>query len=116
MKKLWEILVPTVMERDGKLRPIRTRYHRVWDEQIRAISNGLTILEPAKGQWVSPEGKLFSEKMIPVRIACTEEDIRKIANLTAQYYRQKAVMYYVVSKRVVIQHYNESFLPTSTKE
>ena len=76
MKYLWEILVPTVRRKDGK--PIRTRYHRVWDGKVRAIAGGLTILQPAKGQWVSPSGELFSERMIPVRVACSEEQIDKI--------------------------------------
>lgn len=64
MRYLYEILVPTMMERDGKISPIKTRYHRVWDDKVRAISNGLTILPPAKGQWVAPDGELFKERMI----------------------------------------------------
>ncbi len=98
---LWEILVPTIM--NGK--PIHTRYHRVWDTKVRKISNGLTILMPGKGQWVSPNGELFVERMIPVRIACTEEQINQIADLTADYYKQQAVMYYLLSCNVVIKNY-----------
>lgn len=98
---LWEILVPTII--DGK--PVRLRYHRVWDSKVRAIANGLTILTPTKGQWVSPTGDLFVERMIPVRIACSEVDIHKIADLTAAYYKQKAVMFYRVSDIVVVKHY-----------
>lgn len=66
-KILWEILVPTMM--NGK--PVMTKYHKVWDEKVRAISNGLTILKSAKGEWVSSSGELFAERMIPVRIAYT---------------------------------------------
>ena len=94
---LWEILVPTVRN-DG--RPYRTRYHRVWDARIRAISGGLTILSPAKGQWVSPNNVLFKERMIPVRIMCTEEEIKEITAITLEYYDQEAVMFYAVSDRV----------------
>lgn len=101
---LWEILVPTIM--DGK--PIRLRYHKLWDEKVRAIAKGLTILSPIKGQWVSFTGELFVERMIPVRIACGEGQIEEIANLTAKYYKQKAVMYYRVSDYVVIKHYTEA--------
>ena len=103
MKYLWEILVPTVRRKDGK--PIRTRYHRVWDGKVRAIAGGLTILQPAKGQWVSPNGELFSERMIPVRVACSEEQIDKIADMTAVYYDQLAVMYYRVADKVTVKHY-----------
>ena len=102
---LWEILVPTVRN-DG--RPIRTRYHRVWDGKVRAITGGLTVLAPARGQWVSPAGELFVERMIPVRIACTESQIGAIADMTAGYYEQLAVMYYRVSDRVVVKHYQNT--------
>lgn len=64
MRELWEILVPTVRN-DGK--PYRLRYHKVWDDKVRAISGGLTVMPVAKGQWVYKE-ELFTERMIPVRI------------------------------------------------
>lgn len=103
MINLWEILVPTVM--DDK--PIRTRFHRVWDSKVRAISNGLTILTPVKGQWISTNGNLFIERMIPVRIACTLSQIGEIASLTAKYYKQEAVMYYRISDFVVVRNFKE---------
>lgn len=99
---LWEILVPTV--RNGGT-PFRTRFHRVWDKRVRKITGGLTILRPAKGQWISPDGKLFEERMIPVRLACTEEQINEIADLTAAHYEQEAVMFYRVGDCVTIKHY-----------
>lgn len=46
-----------------------------------------------------------NERMIPVRIACEETDIEKIADLTASYYNQIAVMYYKISDYVKIKHY-----------
>lgn len=101
---LWEILVPTVRN-DG--RPYRTRYHRIWDAKVREITGGLTILAPAKGQWVSPDGELFAERMIPVRIAATAEQMKAICDMTAKYYEQRAVMYYQVSGLVHIIHYEK---------
>jgi hypothetical protein len=100
---LWEILVPTILE--GK--PIRTRFHRVWDAKVREISKGLTILQPAKGQWTSPDGILFTEKMIPVRISCKVSEIEQIADFSAKYYKQDAIMYYMISSYVVIKHYTK---------
>lgn len=100
-RHLWEILVPTVSN-DGK--PFRTRYHRVWDGKVRAISGGLTILHPAKGQWVCPEGKLYSERMIPVRIMCSREEMDKIVDITLQYYAQKAVLAYKISTEVILRY------------
>ncbi len=102
--ELWQILVPTVSN-EGK--PFRTRYHRVWDAKVRKISKGLTVLQPVKGQWVDPTGQLFAERMIPVLIACSDDDIHFIADMTAAYYGQKAVMYYRVSDAVHIRHYND---------
>lgn len=103
---VWEILVPTEMYNiNGKLRPIHTRHHRVWDKRIRAITGGLTIMVPAKGHWIAPSGELFVERMIPVRLCCSEEHIQQISKITAQHYNQQAVMYYQVSTHVVVDHY-----------
>ena len=99
MKELWEILVPT--EIDGK--PCRTRYHRVWDAKVRAITGGLTILRPAIGQWVH-DNKLYKERVIPVRIACSTEQIHQIIDITIAYYKQIAVMAYRVSDNVIIKY------------
>jgi len=98
--ELWEILVPTI-RKDGRL--IHTRFHRVWDKQVREITGGLTIFPPSKGQWVSPDGKLFIERMIPVRIACTRAQIELIIDLTITYYEQLAVMAYKISDEVIIK-------------
>ncbi len=99
---LYEILVPTVRP-SGK--PIRTKSHRVWDAKVREISGGLTVLTPAKGQWVSPDGELFAERMIPVRIMCEPKQIEQIADMTAKFYEQLAIMFYKVSDEVQIKHY-----------
>lgn len=97
--QLWEILVPTVRN-DG--RPISVRFHRVWDAKVYAITGGLTILQPAKGRWIAPDGTLFAERMIPVRIACTREQIEKIAKMTMDYYEQLAIMAYKISSEVLL--------------
>lgn len=51
-------------------------------------------------------GALYVERMIPVRIKCSENQINAIADLTAKKYSQLAVMYYLVSEKVVIKHYS----------
>jgi hypothetical protein len=65
-------------------------------------------MNPAKGSWICPAGNLFTERMIPVRIACTFTQIEAIAELTAKYYKQQAVMYYRISDYVTIKHYPEN--------
>jgi hypothetical protein len=103
MTAMWEILVPTERRADpGKF--YTTRYHRVWDANVRAITGGLTILTPAKGQWVSPDGVLFLERMIPVRIVGTREQIEIIIDMTMEYYDQLAIMCYKVSDEVILKY------------
>lgn len=116
---MWEILVPTekrVKEPrvpgdtfentvDPNLKNFyTTRYHRVWDAKVRSITGGLTILTPAKGQWVSPDGELFSERMIPVRIMGTRAQIDQIIDFTLKYYDQLAVFCAKVSDEVIVRH------------
>lgn len=98
-KKLWEILVP-VADNNGK--KFKKKYHWQWDKKVVAIADGLTILNPHKGRWVSSTGELFREEMIPVRIACTKKQLDKIVALTAEHYSQLAVMAYKISDEVII--------------
>lgn len=100
-KSMWEILVPTQLN-CGK--PIRTRQHREWDTRVRRISGGLTVLSPAKGQWISNDGDLYKERMIPVRIICSREEIEKIIDITMAFYDQLAVLAYKVSDEVILRH------------
>lgn len=102
---LYEILVPC-QTNDGK--PIRTRQHREWDRRIRRIVGGLTILSPTKGQWISQGGELFCDRMIPVRIVASAEQMERIADITAAFYNQKAVMFYELSTKVTIKHYDQN--------
>lgn len=98
--ELWEFLVPTVRN-DG--RPFRTRFHRVWDQKVRAIAGGLTIYAPAKGQWVNRDGKIYEERVIPVRVMCSEDQAHEIAELSLGYYDQLAFFYYRVSDAAFIR-------------
>lgn len=100
-KKLWEILVPQYSN-DGIEYTIE--YHCVWDEQIRKIAGGVTILRTAKGHWTNPAGVVFAEEMIPVRIYCTEESIDRIIKHTLDYYSQEAVFAYEISSNVKLVH------------
>ncbi|HLC51732.1 MAG TPA: hypothetical protein VJI98_00630 [Candidatus Nanoarchaeia archaeon] len=98
--KIWEILVPTQFNNGKK---ISTQYHQKWDQKIRDISGGLTIFTPAKGQWLGSRGKLFKEKMIPVRIICSKKEINTIITMTLEYYRQEAVLAYAVGSDIIIR-------------
>jgi hypothetical protein len=99
MKLLYEILVPTMY--GDTLTPIGTKHHKKWDERVQAISGGLTVLSPARGKWIF-KGVEYPERVIPVRIMCTETEMDDIVMITMGHYRQKAVMYYVLSSQVTI--------------
>jgi hypothetical protein len=96
---LYEILVPTIY--GDTLKPIRTRHHKKWDERVQDITGGMTILAAARGKWIC-DGIEYPEKVIPVRIMCNEAQMKRIVQITLEHYRQKAVMYYVLSSQVFI--------------
>jgi hypothetical protein len=96
---LWEILVPSTFN-DGE--EVSVVHHKKWDNYVKSIADGLTILKSAKGQWVSESGNVFFDTMIPVRIACTVLEIKKIADYTKKHYKQEKVMFYRISDKVHI--------------
>lgn len=97
MTELWEILVPA--SSPGK--PwIDYTHHKSWDEFVKNIAGGLTVMRGAKGEWISPKGELFKDRMIPVRIACSADEIKVIAEFTLKHYDEEAVMYYKISNEV----------------
>ena len=106
-KGMWEILVPTERRAEpGKY--YTTRYHRVWDGKVRAITGGLTVMAPARGQWINPmTGDLFQERMIPVRIMATRDEIDKIVDMTLKYYNQLAILCYKISDEVILKFREE---------
>jgi hypothetical protein len=100
--QLWEILVPYRMGPKGR-KTVPLPHHWIWDEKVRSITGGLTIFKCARGQWVDPATNvLYKEPVIPVRIACTEEQIDLIAEFTATHYKQHAVFTSLVSEKVKI--------------
>ena len=107
-QELWEVLVPCDKPAwwPGKRRHFRTKHHQCWDAKVVKIAGGLTVLHPGRGQWVSPAGELFQDRMIPVRVACTREQLEEILDLTAKHYAQKAVFAYKVSDEVIVRHYH----------
>ena len=100
---IWEILVPRKHNNGTKF---KIAYHRKWDKMVRELTGGLTIHPPTvKGEWVAPDGQLFVDSTVPVRIMCTRDMIQQIMDMTARHYEQKAIMAYLVSNEVLIQHY-----------
>lgn len=97
-KKLWEVLVPA----SGKEQEFSFIHHKQWDEYVKSLAGGLTILKTGKGEWISPDGKLFRDRVIPVRIYCKKKHIKKIIKFTIEHYNQEAVLAYKVSNKVLL--------------
>ena len=98
---LWEILVPVSFNNGTQ---IEVEYHQMWDDKVLKLVTGMTIMGVSKGTWKSfKNGK--RESMIPVRIMCTTEIIKKIVKITAKHYGQQAIMYCRISDKVIIQKF-----------
>jgi hypothetical protein len=93
---IYEILLPTQMNGE----PIELDHHRRWDRKVRTVSDGLTIFSEAIGQWVSPNGQLIRETVLPVRIVCSLIEMRRIALMTVAHYAQDVVLFYEISDQV----------------
>lgn len=55
------------------------------------------------GRW-SYKGQEFKERMIPVRIMATHEEMEQIVDMTMEHYDQLAVMAYKVADEVILKH------------
>jgi len=101
MKVLYQIMVPTIY--GDTMKPISTKHHKNWDAYVRNITGGLTITGVSKGQWVDPKtGALWVERIIPVQIACTQSEMENIVKFSLSHYRQKAIMYCLLSNEIKI--------------
>lgn len=98
MKALWELLVPCQYN-DGT--PVRTKHHKAWDDKVKRITGGLTVLKPGTGQWVN-DGVTYTDRTIPVRVLATDADMRRIIPMTMLHYEQLAIIAYVISERAEI--------------
>lgn len=109
MTPLWEILVPATYQLRDEVMHTHARtveyplaHHKKWDAMVREIAGGLTVYRSAHGEWVSPTREVFTEKMIPVRVACTEAQLQEILKITVEHYEQEAVMAYKIAAEVVM--------------
>lgn len=99
--RLWEILIPTCSNMGVEY---TIEHHKKWDKEAKKISKGITIFSLVKGQWKNPRGKIFSEKMIPVRLRATTEEIKKIGQYTLKHYKQEVTWVYEVSSNIIEIH------------
>jgi hypothetical protein len=100
-QELWEILVPASSNKGQKF---PYEHHKKWDAFVKDTTGGVTIMKTAKGQWVSPAGELYVDRMIPCRIVCNEEQMDAIIDFTLEHYNQEAVLAYRISDNVILRH------------
>jgi len=100
-QELWEILVPAS---NNKTMRFSYAHHKLWDAKVKEISGGVTIMQVAKGEWISPTGQLYVDRVIPCRVICTEEQISEIVDFTIEHYQQEAVLAYRISTNVILRH------------
>lgn len=103
-EELWEILVPASNNKEKKF---SYEHHKEWDAFVKKITGGVTIMKTAKGQWLSPTGKLYIDRMIPCRIVCNQEQMNEIINFTIDHYEQEAVLAYKISNNVILRYKNQ---------
>lgn len=101
--QLWEILVPA----SSKNLEFTYEHHKAWDEYVKSLAGGLTIMRTVKGEWINSDGILYLDRMIPVRIKCKRDDINKIIDFTINHYKQEAVFAYLLSDEILLVHRNE---------
>ena len=107
VNEVWEILVPTsmiVQTPNGLVsKHVNLRHHKVFDNYVKKVTGGLTIMKPSKGIWISEETNTeYQERMIPVRIACSEDQIKQIAIFCLAHYNQEAMFMMQVSSKSFI--------------
>jgi len=90
--QVYEVLIPLA---DNSGRRFSRAHHSAWEAEVRKRAGGLSILPALEGQWVN-KGRVYRERIRPVRIACTARIIRQLALLAKQHYRQLSVLYHSV--------------------
>lgn len=98
MKSVFEILIPSQFN-DRKT--IHVEHHYAFDDFVKGIAGGLTILRSGMGYWVDLSGETYKERMIPVRIICSDQEIEQIGNFALTHYKQKAILYYKIGTELV---------------
>lgn len=94
---LWEILVP-VASNEGA--PFSEDHHEAFRRIVRGLpgNNGTTTRPAGDGDWQDNDtGKIYEEKVIPIRFRACRADAERIAEHACKFYEQIAVMAYKIA-------------------
>tara|TARA_R110000824_G_scaffold400038_1_gene606672 strand:+ start:4577 stop:4948 length:372 start_codon:yes stop_codon:yes gene_type:complete len=94
---LWEILIPASSTKTQ----FSGVHHKAWYAKIIELAGGLSVFKTLKGEWISPNGEVFKDRMSPVRISCTLPEIKHIMFITKAHYDELEIMAYKVSDHVL---------------
>lgn len=99
--RIYQILVP-VCDNDGKVFPMA--HHWEWDSRVQEIAGGLTLMNSVRGRYLG--GSV--ERMIPVNIAATYDEMQQVTAYTLDHYQQEAVLFWLVADKAMIATKTES--------
>ena len=94
---LWEVLVP-LASNDGV--PFSEDHHEAFRRVVRGLpgNSGTTTRPAGDGDWQDGDtGKVYAEKMIPIRFRACKADAERIAEHARKFYGQIAVMAYKIA-------------------
>lgn len=94
---LWEILVP-LASNDGV--PFPEDHHEAFRRIVRGLpgNSGTTTRPAGDGDWQDGDtGKVYAEKIIPIRFRACKADAERIAEHARKFYGQIAVMAYKIA-------------------
>lgn len=94
---LWEILVPVA---SNKGIPFSEDHHESYRRILRGLPGnvGLTTRPAGDGDWQDQEtGRVYAEKMIPIRFRACRADAERMADHARKFYDQIVVMAYRIA-------------------
>lgn len=94
---LWEILVP-IASNEGV--PFSEDHHEAFRRILRHLpgNNGTTTRPAGEGDWQDKDtGKVYQERMIPIRFRACRADAERIAEHARKFYEQIVVMAYRIA-------------------
>ena len=104
-QKLYEILIPIINNRGERF---SAEHHKKWNNKALKIAGKFIIMKVIKEEWINLFGKEFyKNKMIPIRISCTKNQIEKIIQITIKHYNQEVILAYIISEKALLRYQKE---------
>lgn len=90
--EVWDIFVPRhwdVKYLGGMIssEEISREHHLEFDKEVCKLAGGMMLKEIVEGKW-----KMQEEEVIQVRVACSEDNIKHLAEFAKKHYKQEAIM------------------------